>query len=65
MAKVYIHYATTTTLAIEKWSHLIDESFLVEVPDELIDKYNLAVELMKTVQDELKECKANEGYVSE
>jgi hypothetical protein len=65
MAKVYLYSSSVSSLAIDGMSHLIDEAYLTEVPDQLIERYELAVALFENVQNELEFYKEAEGKPEE
>lgn len=54
MAKVYIYTASLNVTAIDDSSYLIDEAYLTDVPDDLIERYELVRDLFQNVQNELE-----------
>lgn len=54
MAKVYLYSSSLSIIAIDGMSHMIDDSYLTEVPNELIERYELVKELFHNVQNELE-----------
>lgn len=65
MAKVYLYTSSINVIAIDEMSHIIDEAYLTDVPDQLLERYQLVCELFQNIQSELEFYKEAESQPEE
>jgi hypothetical protein len=65
MAKVYLYSSSLNALAIDGMSHLIDDAYLTDVPDQLVERYELVMALFENIQSELEFYKEAESKPEE